>query len=322
VTGRAQGHPNRLAGRRLLVTGASGFIGTRLCERAAALQAVVHGVSRRRSPVAGPGLRWEHVDLTDEATTRALLHRVEPDIVLHLASEVSGDRSPQVILPMLHANLVAAVNVMLASQEAGCDRVVLAGSMEEPDLGDGEAVAQSPYAAAKSAALTYARMFRALHGLPVVHLRIFMVYGPGQRDLRKLVPYVTTSLLREEAPELTSGDREVDWIYVDDVVDAFLAAAVTPGAEGASLDIGSGKLAPVREVVAHVRRLVGGDIEPRFGAVPDRQLERVRVADPATAAAAIGWRPRTSLDEGLARTVEFYRAQLPATAGRRQPSSR
>ena len=321
MTGRAQGHPNRLAGRRLLITGASGFIGARLCERAAALQAVVHGVSRRRSPVAAPAFRWEHVDLTDEAATRALLHRVQPDIVLHLASEVSGDRSPQVILPMLHANLVAAVNVMLASQEAGCDRVVLAGSMEEPDLGDEEAVAQSPYAAAKWAALTYARMFRALYGLPVVHLRIFMVYGPGQRDLRKLVPYVTTSLLREEAPELTSGEREVDWIYVDDVVDAFLAAAVTPGAEGASLDIGSGELARVREVVAHVRRLVGGDIEPRFGAVPDRKLERVRVADPATAAAAIGWRPRTSLDEGLARTVEFYRAQLPATAGRRQFSS-
>jgi UDP-glucose 4-epimerase len=222
---------------------------------------------------------------------------------------------------MLHANLVAAVNVMLACHEAGCRRIVLAGSMEEPDLGDAQ-VAQSPYAAAKWAAQTYARMFRALYGLSIVHLRIFMVYGPGQRDLRKLIPYVTTSLLRGEAPELMSGEREVDWIYVDDVVDAFLAAAATPGAEDASLDIGSGKLVPVREVVAHLRRLVGGDIEPRFGAVPDRKLERVRVADPAIAAAAIEWRPRTSLDEGLARTVDFYRARLEPTAGRRPASSR
>ena len=71
-----------------------------------------------------------------------------------------------------------------------------------------------------------------------MHLRIFMVYGPGQRDTRKLVPYVTTSLLRGEMPELTSGAREVDWIYVDDVVEAFLAAAVAPGAEGTSLDVG------------------------------------------------------------------------------------
>jgi UDP-glucose 4-epimerase len=310
VTGLTRSCRDGLAGRRVLVTGASGFIGARLCERASELQAAVHGVSRRPSSDLSPALRWEQVDLTDEAAARAVVHRVQPDVVLHLASEVSGDRSSDAVLPMLHANLVAAVNVMLACQEAACGRVVLAGSMEEPDLGNAEAVAQSPYAAAKSAALTYARMFRILYGLPVVHLRIFMVYGPGQRDLRKLVPYVTTSLLRGEAPKLMSGEREVDWIYVDDVVDALLAAAVTPGAEGASLDIGSGELVPVRTVVARLRRLVGGSIEPSFGAVPNRKLERVRVADPAPAAAALGWRPHTALDDGLARTVEHYRAQL------------
>jgi UDP-glucose 4-epimerase len=321
VTRLGDGSRDGLAGRRVLVTGASGFIGARLCERAGELGAAVHRVSRRPSPSASYLGRWEHVDLTDDAATRALVRRVQPDAVLHLASEVSGDRSPNVVRPMLYANLLAAVNVMLACHEAGCGRIVLAGSMEEPDLGDAEAVAQSPYAAAKWAALTYARMFHALYGLPVVHLRIFMVYGPGQRDLRKLVPYVTTSLLRGEAPELMSGEREVDWIYVDDVVDAFLAAAVTPAAEGASLDIGSGKLVSVRAVVARLRRLVGGDVEPRFGVVADRKLERVRLADPAIAAAAIGWQPRISLDDGLARTVEFYRAQLarrsPARASRR-----
>jgi UDP-glucose 4-epimerase len=310
VTGPTQDRRDALAGKRLLVTGASGFIGARLCERAEELGAVVHGVSRRSSPDASPALRWEHLDLTDEAAVRALVGRVQPDVVLHLTSEVSGERSADVVLPMLRANLVTAVNVMLACHEAGCRRVVLAGSMEEPDFGDPDAVAQSPYAAAKWAALTYARMFRTLYELSVVHLRIFMVYGPGQRDLRKLVPYVTTSLLRGEAPELMSGEREVDWIYVDDVVDAFLAAAVTPGADSASLDIGSGKLVTVRSVVADLRRLVGGSVEPSFGARRDRKLERVRVADPATAAAVIGWRPRTSLEDGLARTVDFYRAQL------------
>jgi nucleoside-diphosphate-sugar epimerase len=99
-------------------------------------------------------------------------------------------------------------------------------------------------------------------------------------------------------------------LYVDDVVDAFLAAAVAPRADGASVDIGSGKLVSVRALVAQLKRLVGGPVEPRFGALPDRMLERVRVADPATAAAVIGWRPRTSLEDGLAQTVEFYRDQL------------
>jgi nucleoside-diphosphate-sugar epimerase len=298
-----------LSGQRLLVTGGSGFIGVRLCRRALERDAIVHAVSRQRQ-VASDGVRWEHVDLTDYDAVRNLLRRLRPDVVLHLASEVSGSRDRDLVLPMMQANLVAAVNVMLASADAACRRVVLAGSMEEPDLGDPEAVAQSPYAVAKWATFAYARLFHTLYELPVVHLRIFMVYGPGQRDLRKLVPYVTVSLLRGRAPELTSGAREVDWIYVDDVVDAFLRAAVAPGLEGRSLDIGSGELVTARTLVARLRELVGGGVEPAFGAIADRRLERVRVADRAAAAEALGWRPRTSLEEGLARTVAFYRSHL------------
>jgi UDP-glucose 4-epimerase len=299
---------NSLAGRRLLVTGASGFIGARLCRRAAEQGATVHALSRRPRAEAGD-VRWERGDLADDAVAGNLVQRIRPDVVLHLASEVSGGRDLGLVRPMLRANLLAAVNVMLACAEQGC-RVVLAGSMEEPDPGDPDAVAQSPYAAAKWAALTYARHLHALHDLPVVHLRVFMVYGPGQLDLRKLVPYVTVSLLRGVTPRLTSGARAVDWIYVDDVVDAFLRAAAAPGVEGRSLDIGSGAPVAARELVERLHELVGGAVEPAFGAVPDRPLERVRVADPIPAAAALDWRPRTSLDDGLARTVAFYRDRL------------
>lgn len=298
-----------LSGRRLLVTGASGFIGARLCRRAAADGAIVHAVSRRSHGEAGD-VHWERGDLTDDAVARDLLRRVRPEVVIHLASEVSGGRDLGLVLPMLRANLVAAVNVMVACAEVGSSRVVLAGSMEEPDPGDPDAVAQSPYAAAKWGALAYARHLHALHELPVAHLRVFMVYGPGQLDLRKLVPYVTVSLLRGEAPKLTSGARAVDWIYVDDVVDAFLRAATTPGLDGRSLDIGSGELVTARDLVVRLRQAVGGDVEPAFGAISDRPLERVRAADPAAAAGAMGWHPRTSLDEGLARTVAFYRSNL------------
>jgi nucleoside-diphosphate-sugar epimerase len=300
---------NTLSGKRLLVTGGSGFIGSRLCARALEEGAGVHAVSRQRREDAAE-LRWECADLTDEAATRELVEHVRPEVVVHLASAVSGGRDLDLVLPMLRANLVAAVNVMLACAEAGVSRLVLAGSMEEPDLGDPDAVAQSPYAVAKWSALAYARHLHALHRLPVVHLRVFMVYGPGQLDLRKLVPYVTVSLLRGDAPRLTSGERAVDWIYVDDVVDAFLRAAVAPGLEGRSLDVGSGELVTAHDLVVRVRDIVGGDVEPAFGAIPDRPLERVRAADPAVAAEAMGWRALTPLDEGLGRTVAFYRANL------------
>lgn len=269
----------------------------------------MYAVSRRPAQDTGE-VRWERGDLTDEAVARDLVRRLRPDVVVHLASEVSGGRGLELVLPMLQTNLVAAVNVMVACAEADCSRVVLAGSMEEPEIGDPDAVAQSPYAVAKLGVLAYARHLHALHELPVAHLRVFMVYGPGQLDLRKLIPYVTVSLLRGEAPKLTSGARAVDWIYVDDVVDAFLRAAVAPGVEGQSLDIGSGELVTAHALVVRLRELIGGDVEPAFGAIADRPLERVRAADPAAAADVMGWRAQTSLEEGLARTVAFYRSNL------------
>ena len=188
-------------------------------------------------------------------------------------------------------------------------------------MGDPDAVAQSPYAVAKWSALAYARHLHALHDLPVVHLRVFMVYGPGQLDLRKLVPYVTVSLLRGEAPKLTSGDRGVDWVYVDDVVDAFLRACARPGLEGRTLDIGSGSLTTARDLVLRLRELVGGDVDPAFGAIPDRALERVRAAEPSVAAEAMGWRPRTPLDDGLPRTVAYYRSRLDGLPPLAQPGA-
>ncbi len=261
------------------------------------------------------GVRPEEVDLTDQAATLALMRRVHPDVVIHLASSVEGGQDRGLVIPMLRANLVTAVNVMLASTEVGCRRVVLAGSMEEPGAGDGAAPPKSPYAAAKWAARGYARLFFELYELPVAHLRVFMVYGPGQRDLRKLVPYVTCSLLRGEAPELTSGGRGIDWVYVDDVVDAFLTAAVAPGIDGTSLEVGTGRLVTARELVMRLHALVGSAVEPVFGALPDRALERDRVADPSLAAEAMGWKASTSLDDGLQRTVDFYRNHLELPAG-------
>lgn len=259
---------------------------------------------------APEGLAWEVADLTDPAATEALICRVRPDVIAHLASQVSGGRDPSLVLPTLQANLGAAVNVMLAAQAVGCQRVVLAGSMEEPDPTAGELVPSSPYSAAKMAAHSYSRMFHALYGLPVVNLRVAMTYGPGQGDLRKLVPYTIVSLLRDEAPQLMSGDRKVDWVYVDDVVDAFIAAMIVPAAVGESFDIGCGVATTTRAVVEKLQVLIGSPAVPTFGGVPDRQLERAWVANIEHAERTLGWVPATTLDQGLAMSVDHYRGML------------
>jgi nucleoside-diphosphate-sugar epimerase len=200
------------------------------------------------------------------------------------------------------------VNLLVAAAAAGCRRVVLTGSIEEPNQGDAAAVPSSPYAAAKLAATGYGRMFHALYGLDVVILRVFMVYGPGQEDLRKLIPYVILSLLRGEAPSMSSGLRPVDWIYVDDVVAAFVAAAQTKAGGGEVLEVGSGELVTVRELVERLAPLVRADAQLRFDAANDRPLEQVRRADTRRTTELLGWRPQVALADGLRRTVDWYRA--------------
>jgi len=281
------------AGKRVLITGASGFIGGALARRLSEEGAIVHGVTRRKPESAGPCERWWEADLTDSATVRRTLDEASPDLVFHLAGMVAGARGVELVLPMLQANLIAPINLLLAAQERGV-RLLLTGSLEEAQPDASWPIPASPYAAAKLAAGAYARMFQSLYGSRAAWLRLFMVYGPGQPDVRKVVPYVTLALLRGESPQLSSGARPVDWIFIDDVVDAFLAAAVAPDLGAQPLDVGSGRLVTVRAVVEELVRIVDPRIAPRFGAVAERPMEQVRVAD-----------------VGLRKTVEWYRRHGP-----------
>lgn len=300
-----QGSATAVAGQRVLVTGAAGFIGSALCRALLRSGAEVHGISRTGKQ--GNGLRWWQADLSLAEAVRDVLARVRPTTVFHLASHVSGDRALDAVLPTIRDNLLTTVNLLTAACETGRPRVVLAGSMEECAPSEPEAVPVSPYAAAKTAAGTYARLFHGIYGLPVVHLRVFMVYGPGQRDTTKLVPHVTTSLLRGERPRLSSGAREIDWVYVDDVVAAFIAAAEAPAADGRTVDVGSGELITVRSLVDRLVEVVGSKVQPVFRALNDRPVEHRRFADAARASELIGWKAETPLDAGLEQTVTWFR---------------
>jgi nucleoside-diphosphate-sugar epimerase len=293
----------------VLVTGGSGFIGTHLVRRLHALGADIHVASRHPIPTLGRAHTLV-VDLTDPDACTGLVGKVRPDVVVHLASRVVGARDVHLVVPLMAANQAAAVNLMAAvADRAPGARVVLAGSLEElVSVGDAPC---SPYAAAKAAATAYARLFARLWQLDVTVLRVGMVYGPGQADTTKLVPYVTTSLLSGDDPAVTSGTRQAEWLYVEDVVDAFVAAGSARLEPGTVLEIANGAPVTVRHVVEQLVELVDGPGRPRYGAVPDRLFDRPLTGDPAPAAEQLGWRATTPLRQGLQRTVDWYAGQAP-----------
>ena len=290
---------------RVLVTGAGGFIGTSLCRRLRGLGAQVHGTTRSPKAGAAADVQWTVMGLDDQAALSRLLASIRPDWIFHLAAQTSGSRGVGMVLPTLHGNLVATVNLLTAAAEAGCARIVLAGSMEVPRYD--EFAPGSPYAVAKQASELYARLFSDLYGTVAATARIFMVYGAGQDDVAKLIPYVILALLRGETPRLSSGARPIDWIYVDDVVEGLLHIALTPGLAGDMVDLGTGRAETVRSVVEQLVDIAGTDLRPDFGALADRPMEIVAAADTARTKARIGWEPLVGLEDGLRRTFEHYR---------------
>ena len=296
-----------LSGKKILVTGASGFIGSHLCRRLLAMNAEVVGVSRKVQQNDETCTYWMKADLKENASVEKVIQSVKPHIIFHLASHVVGARDVKLVIPTFHDNLVSTVNILVESNQIGCEKIILIGSLEEPEKSDNFITPSSPYAAAKHAASAYGRMFHALFNSPVTIARLFMVYGPGQRDLSKLVPYTILSLLKDRVPKLTSGHRLVDWVYVDDVVDGLLAMASAQNIKGLTIDLGSGVSTSIQEIVLRLVSAMGSLIEPTFGSIPERPMEQVRLANVADTDSKINWKPKTSLERGLEKTVEWYR---------------
>lgn len=297
-------------GKHVLVTGARGFLGSHLSRALVALGAKVYAVGRTPPPRATENPIWHACDVSNLSALEAVLQISRPDVVFHLAGDAVGSRDLNLIQRSVQGEFLPTLNLLTAVAQRGSGRLVLAASLEEPT--SAPAVPTSPYAACKWAGTGFARMFNLLYGTAVVITRPFMTYGPEQRA-DKLVPYVINALLRGESPRLSSGRRLVDWIYIDDLVQGLLLAGGLTGLEGQELDLGSGDLVSVRAVVEQLARATGAAGSPQFGTTPDRPHEVERRADIAATFQRLGWRAAVTLEDGLRRTVDWYRDRLGET---------
>lgn len=300
---------------RVLLTGASGFIGS------AALKALlrdgyeVHAVSShpdRHAAGADPGVVWHAADLLDDAVAEGLVRAVKPELLLHLAWYVEHGRFWTSVENVRWVEATLRLLRAFANHEG--QRAVLAGSCAEYEWTPQGGVlseehtalrADTLYGVSKNATYAVGRELAREAGFQFAWGRVFFLYGPGEPPGR-LIPSVAQALLSGRDAEVTEGTQVRDFLHVRDVADAF-AALLGSGVQGA-VNIGSGEAIALREVVEAVAEATGRSDLVRFGAVPMRAGEPTElVADVRRLHEEVGFRPEISLREGIADTIAWWR---------------
>ncbi len=307
----------------MLVTGGAGFIGSHVVERLVELGHVVRvldnfSTGRRENLEAADGRHdLLEADVRDIAAVREAVRGVT--VVFHQAALASVPRSVDDPVTTNEVNAGGTLNVLMASREAGVRRVVYASSSsvygdtpELPKREDMRPRPESPYAVSKLTAEHYCRVFSDLYGLECVSLRYFNVFGPRQvpdSQYAAVIPLFVTSLLGGTPPAVHGdGEQSRDFTYVANVVDANIAAATNPGAIGEVINIACGSSFTINELFRMLRDLTGASVEPRH--VDPRPGDvRHSCADVTKAGRLLGFTSRVSFEDGLERTVAWFRAQ-------------
>lgn len=314
---------DELADARVLVTGASGFIGShlvrRLVSRGAEVGALVSPVSAlypsRLVDLRGR-ITLHEGNLTDRGALEAVVRRIRPTHVFHLGAYTHVGKSWQRVEECIQTNIQGTVNLLQALDDSGYQRFVYAGTSEiygdvdVPFREDSVVRPISPYSVSKYAGEHYCRMFHKARNWPIVMVRPFNAYGPAQSPDR-IIPEIIVRGFRRHPLKMTQGRQTREFNFVEDIVTGFVLAGTIEGIEGEIFNLGCGEEVSMRELATTILGLMGNPITPQFGALPDRPTEIWRMfSDSSKARQLLGWKPMNSLRKGLEATIAWYRTEL------------
>lgn len=312
-----------LCGRRVLVTGAGGFIGSHLAERLVRDGAVVAGLCRRRGrldQIADAGaVAFFQVDLSDPAACERALASFAPEVVFHYASLPDARESFEHAATSIEVNLRGTLNLLEAFRRCAGRVLVYGDSCKVYGNGPvpySQATPPQPnssYAISKLGAWQLCRLHAELHGFTAVSVRPTLIHGPRQGH--NLLTMVVEAVRRGQPEiQLAGGAQTRDPLHVDDAINAILAAAQAGASlSGREVNIGGGQEVAVRDLAEMVVELAGGSQRVVCCTALARPTEMWRSwCDNADAERLIGWRPSLSLREGVRRTVEYLLHSLPA----------
>lgn len=320
-------------GKRVLVTGAGGFIGSHLTERLAEVGALTRGFVRYNSggkcgwldfsPVRG-AVEVIAGDICDRDCVLPAMRGV--DVVFHLAALIGIPYSYGAPSSYVRTNVEGTLNVLEAARELGTPRIVHTSTSEVygtarsvPITESHTLQAQSPYSATKIAADKLVEAFHLSYGLPAVTIRPFNTFGPRQ-SARAVIPTIITQCLTGTTVRLGNLTPTRDLNYVADTVEGFILAAQSQAAIGQVINIGTGTEISIGDLATKIAALMEKNVVVEFEAQrgrPDNSEVDRLCASNQRANEVLGWTPRYTLEEGLLSTIEWVRSHLdwyhPAT---------
>lgn len=314
------------SGKRVVVTGAGGFIGSHLAEAltksGARVRAFVHynalgtwgwldhsDIAKEMEVIAG--------DIADSDSVRAALK--DQEIVFHLAALIAIPYSYTAPRSYFRTNVEGTLNVVQAAREFGLSRIIHTSTSEvygtariAPIPESHPLQGQSPYSASKIGADKAAESFQLAFNVPVVTVRPFNTFGPRQ-SARAVIPTIITQCLSGDSVRLGSLTPTRDLNFVSNTVDGFMAAALAPNAVGQTVNLGSGREISVGDLAQLIAKLVGKSIQIQCDEQRVRpknsEVERL-LADNRLALSLLNWKPKVSLEEGLEKTIDWMRKHM------------
>jgi UDP-glucose 4-epimerase len=309
---------------RVLVTGGAGFLGSTLVDRllvdgydvdvvddlsTGSLPNLAEARAQRKHK-----LTFQRLDIRSEGMRELLAHR-KPEVVFHLAAQASVRISVDQPNFDAEVNIVGALNVIQSALRAGTRKVVFAGSggtlygiPESIPTREGHPQRPlAPYGVAKKAVGDYLHYYREIQGLESTVLALANIYGPRQDPHGEagVVAIFAGKLLAGERPTIYGdGEQTRDFVFVDDVADAFVRA--TEKGDGLLINIGTGAETSVQQLFDQMARLTGFPEPARYAPARTGELRRSAL-DPGRAAIHLGWKPYTTLEEGLSRSLDWFR---------------
>ena len=301
---------------KVLVIGGTGFIGLHLTERCMKETRFVTclsltGFNNKKNLVKD--IEYIRADVTDKTQLQAILNNKDFDYVFNLGGYINHTPYFMGGRQVMDAHFVGLMNLLDCLDRERLKGFVQIGSSDEygnapsPQRETMRENSISPYSQAKVASTHLIQMLHRTEGFPGVVLRFFLVYGPGQ-DNKRFLPQIINGCLNNIEFKTSEGKQLRDFCYIDDVIEAMIKAAVLPQSKGNVINIASGTPVMIKDVIQKVMLFTDGG-KPMWGAHPYRVGENMQLyADISLAKNLLHWKPQVSLDVGLKKTIEYYKA--------------